>query len=130
MAGIDTFYNVVNCEDGICLEYDCSSREFVAVTLNLRVINGGEVCYSLTGFQSVEQAVEFLLSRGVPKHRIAVEGRPLALEFSRPKGSTAYVCPVCGSRRIKNIGIIGLTPIIYVCENCGYRGSLILEVEL
>ena len=42
------------------------------------------------------------------------------------------VCPICGSRNIHLSSSFDgwLTPEIYVCENCGYRGPIILEIEI
>lgn len=39
-----------------------------------------------------------------------------------------YRCPICGSCEIYPVagGYIGP---VYLCKNCGYRGSLILEAE-
>lgn len=39
-----------------------------------------------------------------------------------------YRCPICGSCEIYPVagGYIGP---IYLCKNCGYRGSLVLEAE-
>jgi C4-type Zn-finger protein len=41
-------------------------------------------------------------------------------------------CPVCSSEKIKQINPFGgwLSQIQYVCENCGYSGTLIMEVEV
>ncbi len=39
-----------------------------------------------------------------------------------------YRCPICGSCEIYPVagGYIGP---VYLCKNCGYRGSLVLEAE-
>ena len=49
--------------------------------------------------------------------RVKVRSRPSVL-----------VCPVCGSRRIIQIST-GITPTRYVCEDCGYTGYLVVEIE-
>jgi uncharacterized Zn finger protein len=38
------------------------------------------------------------------------------------------ICPVCGSTRIHYVAGM-VTGEKYKCENCGYVGSLILEIE-
>ncbi|MEZ0346019.1 MAG: hypothetical protein ABWK01_05680 [Infirmifilum sp.] len=126
---VETFYNIVKCPGGICIEFDCSVRGFVADVLQLEALEGGEVCFSQTSFNNFDDAVAFLVSRGVSKSRIAVEGSPIAIEFSSSWRQNRLICPVCGSIRIMRVGVIGLTPTLYVCENCGYRGALVLEVE-
>ncbi|MBS7652673.1 MAG: hypothetical protein QXD04_00145 [Candidatus Bathyarchaeia archaeon] len=46
----------------------------------------------------------------------------------RYRSPSPKLCPVCGSPRIKQ-ALLGIIPPIYVCESCGYRGSLALEVH-
>jgi hypothetical protein len=46
----------------------------------------------------------------------------------RYRGPSPKLCPICGSPRIKQ-ALIGIIPPIYVCDSCGYRGSLALEVQ-
>ncbi|AKG38863.1 MAG: hypothetical protein ACP5II_04820 [Infirmifilum sp.] len=130
MTDTDTFFNIVTCSGEVCIEFDCSARKYVEVTLGFKVEEGEDVCFSKTSFQEITRAIEYLLSKGLPEHRIAVEGRPLALEFSRQRSSSILVCPICGSTRISPLGVAGLTPPLYVCANCGYRGALVLEVEV
>lgn len=47
------------------------------------------------------------------------------------RGGGLKICPRCGGRSLKPISSISgwLTPITYICSECGYRGSLVLEVE-
>ncbi len=42
------------------------------------------------------------------------------------------VCPVCGSRKIRLSSSLDgwLTPEIYICEECGYRGPIYLELQI
>ncbi len=42
------------------------------------------------------------------------------------------VCPVCGSKNIRLFTKLSgwLTPEIYVCEDCGYKGPITLEIEI
>jgi C4-type Zn-finger protein len=49
---------------------------------------------------------------------------------------TPKFCPKCGSPKIKlssNLNVYprmyGITPGEYVCENCGYRGPVAMELE-
>ena len=49
---------------------------------------------------------------------------------------TPKFCPRCGSSKIKVSSsfdtyprMYGLTPRQYVCEDCGYRGPIVLELE-
>lgn len=51
-------------------------------------------------------------------------------ELKRRKTPTCITCPRCGSQRIHRlrIGWLGVTPLIYSCDECGYNGPLILEL--
>jgi len=42
------------------------------------------------------------------------------------------VCPVCLSPRIRRSSSFDgwLIPVTYVCEECGYRGPVYLEIEV
>jgi predicted RNA-binding Zn-ribbon protein involved in translation (DUF1610 family) len=46
-------------------------------------------------------------------------------------GAAPHVCPSCGSMRIRVEGSLSgwLLPPLYSCEECGYSGRLVLEVE-
>jgi len=51
---------------------------------------------------------------------------------SLKKGTRAQkVCPRCGSTNVTKSGPFDgwLFPIRYVCRDCGYSGTLVLEVE-
>ena len=63
----------------------------------------------------IQQAKEFLKLLKRLKHR----------------GATLKVCPVCGSTNIKLSSRCDgwITPIQYVCRDCGYKGPIILELE-
>lgn len=41
------------------------------------------------------------------------------------------VCPVCHSPKIKLSSIFDgwLTPEVYICMDCGYKGPIVLEIE-
>lgn len=125
-----SFFNIVRCGAGLCLEYDCTAREIAESILGLEAREDGEVCVSALPHEDVDEAVNLLESGGVPRYRIAVEGRPLAMNIERVRAPSLRVCPVCGSVRVSAVGVIGLTPPLYVCANCGYRGSIIVEVSL
>lgn len=50
--------------------------------------------------------------------------------------SALKLCPVCGSSKIRLSSsfdtyprMYGLTPGQYVCESCGYKGPIVMEVE-
>jgi predicted RNA-binding Zn-ribbon protein involved in translation (DUF1610 family) len=45
--------------------------------------------------------------------------------------STNIYCPRCGSSKIHLSSSLDywLTPIKYVCDNCGYVGPIIMELE-
>jgi len=48
------------------------------------------------------------------------------------KKTPAYItCPKCGNPKIQRLrlGWLGITPIMYSCDECGYSGPLILEVD-
>jgi predicted RNA-binding Zn-ribbon protein involved in translation (DUF1610 family) len=42
------------------------------------------------------------------------------------------VCPRCGSKNIKLSSTFDgwITPEVYLCMECGYRGTIILELEV
>lgn len=49
---------------------------------------------------------------------------------------TRKLCPRCGSAKLRLSSsfdtyprMYGLTPVRYVCEDCGYAGPLVFEVE-
>jgi len=50
--------------------------------------------------------------------------------------SALKLCPRCGSPKLRLSSsfdtyprMYGLTPGQYVCENCGYKGPIVMEVE-
>lgn len=45
------------------------------------------------------------------------------------KGRTVQLCPQCGSSKIVLVAgsIFGQ---VYLCEKCGYRGSLVFETDV
>ena len=56
--------------------------------------------------------------------------------LKRERKRTPKFCPKCGSQRIKLSSsfdvyprMYGLTPGKYVCENCGYTGPVVMELE-
>ena len=58
------------------------------------------------------------------------------LKRKKLKEPTLNLCPRCGSSKIKVSSsfdvyprMYGLTPRQYVCEECGYRGPIVLELE-
>jgi len=58
------------------------------------------------------------------------------LKRKKPWEPTPKFCPRCGSPKIKVSSsfdvyprMYGLTPRQYVCEDCGYRGPIVLELE-
>lgn len=42
------------------------------------------------------------------------------------------MCPVCHSPKIKLSSIFDgwLTPEVYICMDCGYKGPIVLEIEV
>ena len=46
-------------------------------------------------------------------------------------GPAPQACPACGSMKIKMHGSLSgwLLPPIHACEECGYVGHLVLELE-
>jgi predicted RNA-binding Zn-ribbon protein involved in translation (DUF1610 family) len=41
------------------------------------------------------------------------------------------ICPKCGSAKIREVSSLGgwILPSRYVCDDCGYDGYLLLELE-
>lgn len=54
-----------------------------------------------------------------------------ALRRVRHRRTSIKVCPRCGKSNIRPEGSLGFgfLPVIYICEDCGYRGYLIIEVD-
>jgi len=46
-------------------------------------------------------------------------------------GHNAFACPSCGSLKIRPAGSLSgwMTPAFYACQECGYVGRIILEIE-
>jgi predicted RNA-binding Zn-ribbon protein involved in translation (DUF1610 family) len=47
------------------------------------------------------------------------------------RGPSKIYCPRCGSPNIRLSSSLDywLTPKKYVCENCGYKGPIVMELE-
>jgi len=54
-----------------------------------------------------------------------------AVKSLKYTGHPTIACPSCGSFRINCVGSLSgwLTPAVYTCDECGYNGSLIIEVD-
>lgn len=54
------------------------------------------------------------------------------LKSIKRSGPMPQVCPSCGSTRIRQHGSLNgwLFPAVYVCEDCGYSGKLVLELDV
>jgi len=39
-------------------------------------------------------------------------------------------CPSCKGHNIYPTAIIGILPTIYRCRDCGYKGALVLEIDV
>ncbi|RLG61302.1 hypothetical protein DRN86_00240 [Candidatus Geothermarchaeota archaeon] len=54
------------------------------------------------------------------------------LSLDKKKKRTLILCPVCNSPGLSPISKFSgwLTPKIYRCDKCGYKGPVYLEVEL
>jgi len=46
-------------------------------------------------------------------------------------GPSPLACPSCGSMKIRQRGSLSgwLLPAVYACDDCGYVGQLVLELE-
>jgi len=53
------------------------------------------------------------------------------LKGLKRRGPVKKLCPRCGSSklRLSSRFDIWLTPEQYICESCGYRGPIVMEVE-
>ena len=49
----------------------------------------------------------------------------------RHTSHAALACPKCGSLKVKQSGSLSgwFTPAMYACEECGYAGTLVVELE-
>jgi len=47
------------------------------------------------------------------------------------RNQTLKLCPRCGSPklRLSSRFDVWLTPEQYICENCGYKGPIVMEIE-
>jgi len=54
-----------------------------------------------------------------------------ALKSLKHSATGPKACPICGSVEVKMRGSLNgwLLPAVYSCEQCGYSGSLVLELE-
>jgi len=54
-----------------------------------------------------------------------------AVKDLKHSATAPKACPVCGSVNVRFVGSLSgwLLPAMYVCEQCGYSGSLVLELE-
>ena len=54
-----------------------------------------------------------------------------ALRNLKHSGPMPQACPACGSVKIRQQGSLGgwLLPPVWACQQCGYVGSLVLELE-
>ncbi|MDH7607129.1 MAG: hypothetical protein QHH12_05120 [Candidatus Bathyarchaeota archaeon] len=53
------------------------------------------------------------------------------LKTLKHRGPTKIYCPKCGSPKIRLSSSLDywLTPKKYICENCGYTGPIVMELE-
>jgi len=58
------------------------------------------------------------------------------LKHKRLSEPAAKFCPKCGSHKIRLSSSLntyprmyGITPSQYICESCGYKGSIAIEIE-
>ena len=53
-------------------------------------------------------------------------------EDDEPKTIPLTVCPACGSTNIRKVSPFSgwLLPEEFVCDDCGYRGPIVAEVDL
>ena len=102
-------------------------------------IREGEVLRGRSGRALIYQGeLEDLLNRlkemGLDEDDIEIKYEHVSFkEFLKAlrKGKRGLlVCPVCGSKNIKIMPYTGwLLPSTYMCEDCGYIGYLVLEVD-
>ena len=54
-----------------------------------------------------------------------------AVKDLKYSGAAPKACPVCGSVNVRMQGSLSgwLLPPVYSCGQCGYTGSLVLELE-
>ena len=58
-----------------------------------------------------------------------IKGMVDALKSARYRAPEPVFCPQCRSYKVKLKESYGILPRVYHCENCGYEGPLILELE-
>jgi predicted RNA-binding Zn-ribbon protein involved in translation (DUF1610 family) len=51
------------------------------------------------------------------------------LKKSKHSSPKPVFCPACYSAKLKHNESYGILPRLYRCENCGYEGPLVLELE-
>lgn len=60
-----------------------------------------------------------------------LEGIRNVLKNTKRRKPTQIYCPRCASPKIELTSSLAvwLTPAEYYCENCGYRGIIVMELE-
>ncbi len=51
------------------------------------------------------------------------------LKDARHSPPKPVFCPNCKSPKMRSSESYGILPQKYVCENCGYEGNIVLELE-
>ena len=86
-----------------------------------RFEEGADECVAVFAGVELERLADALARLG----EVGIEAARLEIPGKRG----LLVCPVCLSPSLEVVGVVGLAPPLYVCRECGYRGSLVLDLE-
>lgn len=111
-------------DDGIFTVLPCRDAELLRDFAE-SIVAQNEWCTIKVTNAEVEELLRKLGEAGYRRKDVVVE----VIEFERTKGAVVAVCPECLAPALRRVDLIGLTPPVYVCENCGYVGSLVLELK-
>ncbi len=104
----------------------CKKIECVKINVDISNIATAEIIAN-----DAQEVLNVLKTIGISEKFIIVNRRVKLtnlLKFTK-RGKIKYICPMCGSNSIATVSLIGFTPPLYKCKDCGYIGRLILEVD-
>ncbi|MEM0087355.1 MAG: hypothetical protein QXT33_04945 [Thermofilum sp.] len=107
--------------DGLRAVVPCDSVDAIREWVRELEAQGEECRVSLKNVD-LEELLEKL-------HELGLQAVLEAVGLEVRGSSGVLVCPVCLSASVRRVDVVGLMPPVYVCEKCGYKGSLLLEVE-
>ncbi len=127
----------VEDKEVLIIEYSGFKRGFIESILDkyrIKYKNRGGAIIVEDDIKKTE-IKKILVRNGVDLEDIVVSGERLSFKYLFKRISTKkglkLVCPRCGSTKVRKASILSgwLTPLQFICEDCGYIGTVFLEVE-